>query len=81
MNLSKNKIFYSVFIVFLVISVVISGKYVFELKEKYVNISENYYNIYQISSSSKKFAGNDNLLFHLVQHILNCMGETVLQYL
>lgn len=44
MNLSKNKIFYSVFIVFLVISVVISGKYVFELKEKYVNISENYYN-------------------------------------
>lgn len=41
----------------------------------------SYYNLYQISSSSKKFAGNDNLLSHLVQYILNCMGETVLQYL
>ena len=44
MNFSKKKSFYVVFIIFLVVTIVISGKYVFELKEKYINISENYYN-------------------------------------
>ena len=43
MNIKKNIYFIGLIIV-LVIAVVISGKYVFDLKEKYVNVSENYYN-------------------------------------
>ena len=43
MNVKKNIYFIGLIIV-LVIAVTISGKYVFDLKEKYVNVSENYYN-------------------------------------
>ena len=43
MKMKKN-VYFLVLIVVLLIAVVISGKYVFDLKEKYVNVSENYYN-------------------------------------